>query len=229
MTVALLHADAQRLLERWTPPDADAAATRVRMLALLDLGPRVMLPDGHVDHFTASTLVLDSAGERVLLCLHRRLGRWVQLGGHCEPGDANLAAAALREATEESGIGGLRMLTEPIGLDVHEVHCSAGPSRHFDVRFVAVAPPTAEPRRSAEPADLAWFPVEALPTPLAPATAELVPPALAALAQTAPTQAAPAHAAGPAGVPSRGPTPAGPTPAGPTPAGLRPVRSRPAP
>src|SRR5690606_26994495 len=135
MTVALLHADAQRLLERWTPPDADAAATRVRMLALLDLGPRVMLRDGHVDHFTASTLVLDSAGERVLLCLHRRLGRWVQLGGHCEPGDANLAAAALREATEESGIGGLRMLTEPIGLDVHEVHCSAGPSRHFDVRF----------------------------------------------------------------------------------------------
>ncbi|MBX6724238.1 MAG: NUDIX domain-containing protein, partial [Dactylosporangium sp.] len=124
MALALLHADARRLLERWAPPDADAAASRDQMLQLLDVGPHVMLRDGHADHFTASTLVLDSAGERVLLCLHGRLSRWVQLGGHCEPGDRTLAAVARREATEESGITGLRMLAEPIGLDIHEVHCS---------------------------------------------------------------------------------------------------------
>lgn len=217
MTLALLHADARRLLERWTPPDADAAAALKQMLELLDVGPHVMLRDGHADHFTASTLVLDSAGERVLLCLHGRLGRWVQLGGHCEPGDPSLAAAALREATEESGIGGLRMLAGPIDLDIHEVHCSAGPSRHFDVRFVAVAPPDAEPRLSAESADLAWFPVEALPTPLASGTAKLVPPALAALAlarraDAAAGASAPADAAGPGAVPARGLRPAGSRP-----------------
>jgi len=232
MTLALLHASARRLLERWTPPDADAEASLNLMLELLDLGPRVMLRDGHVDHFTASTLVLDSAGERVLLCLHGRLGRWVQVGGHCEPGDPSLAAVALREATEESGIRGLRMLAEPIGLDIHEVHCSAGPSRHFDVRFVAVAPPDAEPRLSAESADLAWFPVGALPAPLASGTAKLVPPALAALA-LAPRADTPASASGPASAPASasGPAYASAGAAGPAgaPNGLRPGGSRRAP
>ena len=42
----------------------------------------------------------------MLLTLHRKVGRWLQLGGHCEPADTTLAGAALREATEESGLPG---------------------------------------------------------------------------------------------------------------------------
>jgi 8-oxo-dGTP pyrophosphatase MutT (NUDIX family) len=131
-------------------------------------------------HVTASALILDSTSTRVLLCLHGKFHRWVQVGGHCEPGDRTLADAALREATEESGIAGLRLDPVPIDLDVHPVSCHGG-SVHYDVRFVAFAPPGAVERVSAESAALGWFAPDRLPAPLANATERLVAPALAAV------------------------------------------------
>ena len=64
-------------------------------------------------------MVLSADRRSVLLTLHPRVGRWVQLGGHCEPEDPTIAAAALREATEESGIAGLQIDPDPVHLDVH--------------------------------------------------------------------------------------------------------------
>ena len=116
--------------------------------------------------------------DRVLLCLHGRVNRWVQLGGHCEPEDDTLAAAALREATEESGIAGLRIHPTPIDLDIHPVTCRFGPSEHYDIRFAVLAPAGADPVISSESKDLAWFRPDALPEPLADATERLVAPAL---------------------------------------------------
>ena len=89
----------------------------------------------------------------------------MQLGGHCEDEDTGLVAAALREAAEEPGIDGLVIEPEPLHLDVHPITCSLGvPTRHFDVRFLVRAPAGAAAVRSAESVDLAWWPVDALPT-----------------------------------------------------------------
>jgi len=172
-------ADVAAVLTGWSAPDEQQEALRRHFLTLLDTGPGAVLPDGPGSHFTASTLVVDPAGGRVLLCLHRRFRRWVQLGGHLEPGDATLAGAALREAAEESGIDGLVLSPAPIGLHIHPVRCRHGESAHFDVRYAALAPPGAVERCSAESAALRWFARDALPDPLGDATEPLVAPALA--------------------------------------------------
>ena len=110
-------------------------------------------------------MVLDHSGERVLLTLHRKGGFWGQLGGHCEPVDSSLAGAALREATEESGIAGLRLVGDaPVDLDRHALSSAFGScGEHLDVRYAVVAPAGAEPVVSDESDDLAWFAADALP------------------------------------------------------------------
>ncbi|MGK5738432.1 NUDIX hydrolase [Micromonospora sp. URMC 103] len=177
---AALHADATAVLASWEPTSRTAAAARDRTLALLAAGPVAMSRTHRAGHVTASALVLDATGTRVLLCLHGKLHRWVQLGGHCEVGDRTLAGAALREATEESGIAGLRIDPVPIDVDIHPVACQGG-SLHHDVRFAVLAPAGAVERVSDESSALGWFPPGALPEPLADGTVQLVAPARAAL------------------------------------------------
>lgn len=163
--MTVLHDDAVRLLSGWWPDDEAQ-----RALAQAFLGFLAARPDGCArscvpGHVTASALVLSHDGEHALLTLHPKVGRWVQLGGHCEDRDIGLAAAALREATEESGIDGLEIEPEPLHLDAHPITCSLGvPTRHFDVRFLARAPRGAQPVRSTESVDLSWWPIDALPT-----------------------------------------------------------------
>jgi 8-oxo-dGTP pyrophosphatase MutT (NUDIX family) len=152
------------ILTDWQAPDPAQDSLRHAVLAFVqgrtDACRRECVP-GHV---TASALVLDDSGGRVLLTLHPRLGRWVQLGGHCDEDDTDIVGAALREAVEESGVPDLRIAPELAAVHVHPVVCSLGvPTRHLDLQFVAHAPAGARIAISDESDDLRWWPADALP------------------------------------------------------------------
>jgi 8-oxo-dGTP pyrophosphatase MutT (NUDIX family) len=159
------HADTTATLTAWRPTTPAQRSLREAFLGFLDARPDACARSCEPGHITASALVLDATGGQVLLTLHPRVGAWLQLGGHCEPSDTTLAGAALREATEESGIDGLVIEPVPVHVDVHPITCSLGvPTRHFDVRFLVHAPAGARPVRSDESLDLRWWPVDGLPT-----------------------------------------------------------------
>jgi 8-oxo-dGTP pyrophosphatase MutT (NUDIX family) len=178
-----LYRDAVAVLTDWTATSAAADEARRRTLELLGAGPVAMTRAHRPGHVTASTLVVGEDG-RVLLCLHGRMNMWMQLGGHCEQGDSTLAAAALREATEESGIEGLKLDPDPIDVNIHPVRCRpadgepATETHHYDVRFLALAPVGAVEQVSDESSALGWFAPDALPAPLADGVLPQLAPAL---------------------------------------------------
>ncbi len=159
-----LHANAVEIVTAMEPDDVLEKAIREAFLGFLAARPDAMWRSCAPGHLTASTVVLDPARQAVLLTLHPRAGLWLQVGGHCEPDDPTVLAAAMREAREESGIPDLLFEAEPFALDVHPITCSLGvPTRHFDVQFIAVAPPGAALEQSDESLDLRWFGWDDLP------------------------------------------------------------------
>jgi 8-oxo-dGTP pyrophosphatase MutT (NUDIX family) len=119
--------------------------------------------DGHV---TGSAWIADDTGDRVLLVRHRKLGAWLQPGGHAD-GDPDPAAVACREAAEESGLESLRLIdwwrddspsAQPFDVDVHRIPACPGEPEHvhLDIRFLLVANPGESPRSSPESDEARW-------------------------------------------------------------------------
>jgi len=111
-------------------------------------------------HFTGSAWVVSADGERALLMHHRKLGIWVQPGGHAD-GDGDLASVALREAEEETGLRGLRIEGGIFDLDRHLIPPRGNDPAHFhyDVRFVVRAGADERFVVNEESHALAWRPV----------------------------------------------------------------------
>lgn len=122
-------------------------------------------PEGHL---TGSGFVLDASRSRVLLLHHKKLGRWLQPGGHGE-GETDPREIALREIEEETGLrrSDLTPFPDPriLDLDVHGIPARPGEPAHahLDVRYGFLAGVGAAPRVSEESRELRWFPVGSLP------------------------------------------------------------------
>lgn len=152
------------LLTDWDTSDPEQDALRHAVLAFLYARPDSCRRACAAGHITASTLVVDDSAQKVLLTLHPRFGRWLQLGGHCEDTDVDIFGSALREATEESGITDLHLSPNLAAVHVHSVTCSLGvPTRHLDLQFIATAAPGAAIAISDESLDLRWWPIDQLP------------------------------------------------------------------
>lgn len=171
-----LYDDVLGRLNGFHPADATQDEHRQRTLDFLHAHPQAVdgtYPPGHV---TATGLVLSADRSEVLLTLHARIGRWLELGGHLEETDAGLLEAAVREAEEEGGIDGLTIAPDLFAVVVHEnLPCRRAPGTdHYDLYFRLYAPPASRPVISDESLDLAFFDVNQLPEPLGAGVADMV-------------------------------------------------------
>ncbi|MGN6281352.1 NUDIX hydrolase [Frateuria sp.] len=132
-------------------------------LAFLASAPEAFERTHASGHFTGSAWLVSADGERVLLTHHRKLGRWLQLGGHAD-GDPDLARVALREAEEESGLVDLVVEPEIFDLDRHLIPARGSEPAHwhYDVRYVVRATASEAFAVSEESFDLAWHSIRAI-------------------------------------------------------------------
>jgi 8-oxo-dGTP pyrophosphatase MutT (NUDIX family) len=151
------------LLRRHAPADAKEARDLAEILAFLDRHPDPFDRGIVEGHLTGSAVVVSATGDRVLLLHHRKLRRWLQPGGHAEPGEREGDTVALREAREETGIEGLALhpsAPRPLDVDVHPIPARGDEPEHshLDLRYLVVAPSDAVlHRQAAEARALRWF------------------------------------------------------------------------
>lgn len=151
------------LLARYAARHREEAGTCARFVDFITGHERCFERDLWAGHVTGSGWLVDRTGEQVLLTHHRKLGRWLQLGGHSD-GDPDPLRVAAQEAREESGLQVRPLSGEVFDLDIHEIPARRqDPAHlHFDVRFTLQVEGSEAFSVSDESLDLAWVPIARL-------------------------------------------------------------------
>lgn len=139
--------------------DSHEAAMAADMIRFVEAHPDCAERSLTIGHLTGSAWIVDRERKRTLLTHHRKLGKWLQLGGHAD-GELNPLAVAMREAEEESGLKRLRVVSEEVfDVDRHLIPArKAEPDHwHYDIRFMIEADPDEKLLISDESHDLAWI------------------------------------------------------------------------
>lgn len=150
------------LLRSYKPAPFEDASKRTRMMTFIMEQPDCFKRELLIGHITGSAWVLNTMRDKVLLTHHRKLDKWLQLGGHCD-GDTNVLGVALREAEEESGIKGITIIA-PLVFDIDILPVPARHTQmgiepehlHYDVRFCFQASDSIPLEISSESKDLRW-------------------------------------------------------------------------
>lgn len=133
--------------------------------SLLEAWPRVLGRTHFPGHLTASAWVLDRDGDHVVLLHHRKLGKWLQPGGHAD-GNADLPAVALKELKEEAGVPDDAVSVVPgiFDIDIHDIpaYGDTPEHQHFDIRFLVESRRTWEPRRNDESHEVRWHALDSV-------------------------------------------------------------------
>ncbi len=150
------------LLGAYRPSHEEDRAACERMRAFVGRHAECFERTLTVGHVTGSAWIVDHERTHCLLTHHRKLDRWLQLGGHAD-GDSDIERVAMREAVEESGLDTLELVSrEVFDIDVHRIPARPGEPAHdhHDVRFLLAADRHRPLIVSAESKELAWVPLE---------------------------------------------------------------------
>ncbi len=157
--------EALKLYQESQKLSAEDQAIYNRIVEFIKSTPDCFSRENLIGHVTGSAMIVNPKLDRVLLTLHKKLGKWLQLGGHCD-GDPQVDRVALREAEEESGLIGLEFIMVipgqkviPFDLDFHEIPARAGEPKHihYDICYLIVADEDDALVVSDESSDLKWF------------------------------------------------------------------------
>lgn len=151
------------MLSAYSPSDPHEHDAKRRMMHFVNNNPDCFLRSNLSGHITGSCWLVSPDRHEVLLTHHKKIGAWLQLGGHAD-GEADPLVVALKEAQEESGITTISALSHAIfDIDIHEIgeHKGVAAHLHYDIRFALIAS-----RKSyvisEESHDLAWIAIETL-------------------------------------------------------------------
>lgn len=154
-----------KLLDNYLTTDPHEKQMVQETMIFVNQNPDCFKRELLIGHVTGSAWVVDKSRKYVLLTHHRKLDKWLQPGGHCD-GDPDVLNVALKEANEETGVEGIKPVSESIfDVDIHLIPERKGvPAHyHYDIRFLLEADKEIPLVISDESNDLAWISIEDLP------------------------------------------------------------------